>query len=87
MAIKSRIDAAGRVVIPKELRKRYGFDRGKTVQIIPLPDGVSIVPERRARRFIRHGPVLAIDTGAAAAGFEEFDTNRLRDEHLDSTQP
>jgi len=64
MAIKTRMDSAGRIVIPKELRERYGFDRGTPLRIIPLPDGVSIVAEQRERRFIRIGPVLAIDTGA-----------------------
>jgi AbrB family looped-hinge helix DNA binding protein len=81
------MDSAGRIVIPKELRERYGFDRGTPLQIIPLPDGVSIVAEQRERRFIRIGPVLAIDTGADSGRIDEFDIDRLRDKRLDSKLP
>lgn len=87
MEIKTTIDSAGRVVIPKELRKRYGFSGGSSVYIIPLADGVSIVPERVERRFIRHGPILAIRTGGKTAPLEQFDIERLRDEQLDRKQP
>jgi len=87
MTISTKIDAAGRVVIPKELRKRYGLDSGTTVHIVPLPDGVSIVPERRQRRFLRRGPILSIDTGSAEASLEHFDLDRMREEHLDSADP
>lgn len=86
MAIKTKIDAAGRIVIPKELRERYGFVRGKTVQIIPLHDGVSIVPEQRQRRFLRLGPIMAIDTGVDSAKIEDFDVDRLREHHLEHKQ-
>ena len=86
MAIKTKIDAAGRIVIPKEIRDRYGFDSGKIVQIIPLHDGVSIVPERRKRRFLRLGPILAIDTGADSVQLEDFEVDRLRDDHLENKQ-
>ena len=87
MAIKTRMDSAGRIVIPKELRERYGFDRGTPLRIIPLPDGVSIVAEQRERRFIRIGPVLAIDTGADSSRIDEFDVDRLRDKQLGSKLP
>jgi bifunctional DNA-binding transcriptional regulator/antitoxin component of YhaV-PrlF toxin-antitoxin module len=87
MAIKARMDSAGRIVIPKELRERYGFDRGIPLRIIPLPDGVSIVAEQRERRFIRIGPILAIETGVDSARIDEFDIDRLRDNQLDSKQP
>ena len=87
MAIKTRMDSAGRIVIPKELRERYGFDRGTPLRIIPLPDGVSIVAEQRERRFIRIGPILAIDTGDDSTRIDEFDIDRLRNNQLDSKQP
>ena len=86
MTIKTKIDAAGRIVIPKALRDRYGFDRGKTVQIIPLHDGVSIVPEQRQRRFLKLGPILAIDTGTDSARLEDFDVDQLRNSHLEDKQ-
>ena len=84
MKIVARIDPAGRIVIPKELRRRYGFDRGTPVEIIPMPDGVSIVAQASARRFIRRGPILCIDTGAGPAAADVFDVDPLRDEHLDA---
>lgn len=65
-------------MIPKELRKRYSFNGGSSVYIIPMPDGVSIVPERSERRFIRRGAILAIRTGSKAARLEEFEIERLR---------
>jgi AbrB family looped-hinge helix DNA binding protein len=83
----TRIDGAGRVVIPKELRRRYGLERGTVVQIVPMPDGVSIVPERRQRRFVRRGPILTIDTGAGEATPEQFEVDSLRDEQLASKDP
>jgi len=87
MSPVTRVDGAGRVVIPKDLRKRYGLERGTVVQIVPLPDGVSIVPERRKRRFVPRGPILTIDTGTAEASLDQFDLNDLRDERLASKDP
>jgi len=83
----TRIDGAGRVVIPKDLRKRYGLERGTVVQIVPLPDGVSIVPERRQRRFVRRGPILTIETGVMEAVLDQFDVDDLRDERLRAADP
>jgi hypothetical protein len=54
------------------------------VEIIPLPDGVSIVPELAKRRFVRRGPLLTIDTGSGIASMDEFDVDRVRDGHLRS---
>ena len=55
--------------------------------IVPLPDGVSIIPEQAPRHFIRRGPILAIDTGSGEASMKAFDVDRLRDEHLRSKSP
>jgi AbrB family looped-hinge helix DNA binding protein len=85
--MKSRIDAAGRIVIPKRLRDRYGLEKGRAVTIIPLPDGVSIVPELAERRFVRNGPLLSIETGSGVAPLSDFDLERIRDEQLGSKKP
>ena len=87
MKLKGQIDSAGRIVIPKELRDRYGLKKGRVVSIVPLADGISIVPELSERRFIRNGPLLSIDTGSAAASLADFDVDRVRDEHLGSKSP
>jgi AbrB family looped-hinge helix DNA binding protein len=78
----TRIDSAGRLVIPKELRKRYGFESGQQIRIFPGPEGVTLVPERSNRRFIKCGPILTIDTGAKTAPLEDFDVSALRKDHL-----
>jgi AbrB family looped-hinge helix DNA binding protein len=80
--VKTRVDSAGRIVIPKRLRERYGFATGGAVSIVPLPDGISIIPELPERRFIRNGPILSIATGNGTASLSDFDVDRLREEHL-----
>jgi AbrB family looped-hinge helix DNA binding protein len=80
--MKTSIDAAGRIVIPKKLRDRYGLHEGRSVAIIPLPDGISIVPELSERRFIRNGPVLSIEMSEGVALLTDFDVERLRDEQF-----
>jgi len=77
----TRIDSAGRLVIPKELRKRYGFNSGQRIQIYPGAEGITLVPERRNRRFIKCGPILTIDTGVDTATLEDFDVSALRKKH------
>jgi bifunctional DNA-binding transcriptional regulator/antitoxin component of YhaV-PrlF toxin-antitoxin module len=58
----------------KKLRDRYGLEKGRVVSIVPLPDGISILPELATRRFIKQGPILSIDTGSGIAPIEEFDS-------------
>jgi bifunctional DNA-binding transcriptional regulator/antitoxin component of YhaV-PrlF toxin-antitoxin module len=75
------IDSAGRVVIPRELRKKNGFESGKRIQIIPGEESVTLVPERNKRRFIKCGPILTIYTGVEAAPMEAFDVLEMRKDH------
>ena len=86
MIKRTRIDAAGRIVIPKKLRDRYVMSEGQVVRIIPIPDGISVVAEQRTHRFVKIGPILAIDTGVDSARIEDFDVDRIRDEHLETKQ-
>ena len=86
MKIVTKIDPNGRIVIPKKLRDRYGLHSGRPVQIIPTPEGVSIVVQQPERRFIRRGPILCIKTGEGAASLADFDVDRLRGDHLDEVQ-
>ncbi len=83
MKTATQIDASGRIVIPKALRKQFGLDAGRRVRLIPGPEGLTIVPEKPERRFIRHGPILAIDTGGGTAPLEAFDLSSLRERHLE----
>jgi AbrB family looped-hinge helix DNA binding protein len=80
--VKGWIDSAGRIVIPKKLRERYGLGTGRAVWIVPLPDGISIIPDLPERRFIRNGPILSISTGLSTAALSDFDVDRVREEQL-----
>ena len=82
MSVKTRIDRAGRLVIPKELRDRYGLEEGTEVEVIAVPDGITLVPARSERRLVRVGRVVAIETGAKKAPAEVFDVDRARSEQL-----
>ena len=83
MSVKTKIDRAGRLVIPKELRERYGFDEGAEVEIVAVPDGITLVPVRTERRVVRRGRVVAMDTGAEPAALDAFEVDRVRGERLD----
>jgi AbrB family looped-hinge helix DNA binding protein len=82
MSVKTRIDRAGRLVIPKELRERYGLEAGTEVEVIAVPDGITLVPTRSERRVVRTGRVVAIDTGATQAPAEVFNVDKGRIEQL-----
>ena len=41
--ITKKFDSLGRVVIPKDMRKHYGFEDNCTVQVVPQENGVLIV--------------------------------------------
>lgn len=57
--MRSAIDAAGRVVIPKELRDRLGLTRGRPVLIRERDGHIEIEPAGTAMSLVqgRHGPV------------------------------
>jgi AbrB family looped-hinge helix DNA binding protein len=82
MSVRTTIDRAGRVVIPKDLRERYGLEAGTEVEVIAVPDGVTLVPTRSERRVVRIGRVVAIDTGATQAQAEIFNVDKSRIEQL-----
>jgi len=82
MSVKTTIDRAGRLVIPKELRERYGLEAGTEVEVIAVPDGITLVPTRSERRVVRIGSVVAIDTGATQAPPEIFNVGKGRIEQL-----
>ena len=77
-----QIDSAGRLVIPKELRNRYGFHAGKRIRLIAGDEGVTLIPEISPRRFVKKGPILTIDTGTGIVSEDVFSVSALREEHL-----
>lgn len=81
--MKTRIDNFGRLVIPKQLRKRYQFEPGTEVEMVSIPDGITLVPVMPKRRIVRRGRIAAVDTGAGTATAEIFAVDRVRATHLD----
>lgn len=51
--MKVTIDAAGRVVIPKQVRERLGLTAGSTLELDELGDHVELRPEDRDVRIDR----------------------------------
>ncbi len=83
MKTTAQIDSFGRLVIPKELRRRFGLESGQRIRFVPAEEGITLVPERPKRHFIKRGPILAIDTGSRTASKEAFDVVTLRENRLE----
>ena len=81
--MKTRIDGSGRLVIPKPLREQYRFEPGVEIEIVTIPDGITLLPIMPKRRIIRRGRIAAVDTGAGTAPAEIFSVDRVRTGHLD----
>lgn len=59
--MKTSIDAAGRVVIPKELRERLGIRRGRALQIQERDGRIEIEPLPTAMSLVRRaGGAVAV---------------------------
>jgi AbrB family looped-hinge helix DNA binding protein len=56
--MKTTIDGAGRVVVPKPLREALGLVAGSTVDISRYGAGLQIVPAGRTARLVHDGGVL-----------------------------
>ena len=53
------------------------------MEIVTVPDGVTLVPVIPKRRIVRRGRIAAVDTGAGTAAAEIFAVDRIRIAHLD----
>ena len=82
--MKTRIDASGRLVIPKPLRDQYRFEPGVEIEIVTIPDGITLLPIMRKRRIIRRGRIAAVDTGAGTAPVQIFSVDRVRTGHSEA---
>ena len=50
--MKTKVDAVGRVVVPKPLRDALGLAPGSTVDISRYGDGLQLVPAGRTARLV-----------------------------------
>jgi len=48
-----RIDKAGRIVVPKVLRERFGFQPDSELEVLELPDGVLIKKAKERPAMIK----------------------------------
>jgi len=53
--MKTSIDSAGRVVIPKELRERLGLRRGRAIEIRERDGRIEIEPAATPMSLVRRG--------------------------------
>jgi AbrB family looped-hinge helix DNA binding protein len=56
--MKSVVDSAGRVVVPKPLREALGLQPGSTVDISRYGSGLHLVPTGRTARLVEEDGVL-----------------------------
>jgi AbrB family looped-hinge helix DNA binding protein len=79
------IDKAGRIVVPKEIRRRLGLAANTELEIINHPDGILLrVPETQPSLIKVNG--LLVHHGRAEAG-SDFDQvlDAVREERIQST--
>ncbi len=79
----TKIDKAGRVVIPKEIRDRMGLKEDSALLIVEADKGIVVLKkldiEELARRLKQE--LKAIDVEAIAQRVEEESNERARKEH------
>lgn len=75
--MKSTIDAAGRVVIPKAIRARLGLHGGEAIEIRERDGTVEIQPTAT--------PVTLVDRAGGPVGVADDDLPALTDEVVRST--
>ena len=62
----AKVSAKGWVVIPKDLRKKYGLEKGTQVQVVDYGDVLALIPlpddpVEALHGMLEHGPSLTAD--------------------------
>ena len=61
--MQTKLDAVGRVVVPKALRDELGLEPGMTLDVSRYGAGLALLPGTRAARLVeRDGVLLATGT-------------------------
>ena len=71
LPVKTSIDAAGRVVVPKALRDALGLAPGSTLDISRYGAGLQLVPSGRTARLVDESGVL-VATGDTEIGDDDL---------------
>jgi AbrB family looped-hinge helix DNA binding protein len=58
--METKLDAVGRVVVPKPLRDALGLTAGSTVDISRYGSGLQIVPAGRTARLVEESGALVV---------------------------
>ena len=52
-----KIDRLGRIVIPMDLRKKYGFNEGVKIEFFDVGDGITVKPVEPICKICRAKPL------------------------------
>ncbi len=80
MPYETTIDSAGRVVIPKPLRKRLGLRAGERLALEEQPGAIVVRPRRAGPVIRREAGILVVYTGG---GPIDIDHREIREEYID----
>lgn len=61
--METTIDAAGRIVVPKQLRDALGLEAGTVVDISSYGSGLTLIPRGRTARLVEVDGRLVADSG------------------------
>jgi AbrB family looped-hinge helix DNA binding protein len=78
--MKTTIDSAGRIVIPKVIREQAGLYAGMPIEIRLDDDRVVLTPERPAQQLVRQGRYVAILRQDAEPALTDELVEAVRDE-------
>ncbi len=70
--MKTTIDTAGRVVVPKALRDRLGIEPGSTIDVSIYGAGLQLIPETRTARLRAQDGALVADSTTTISDEDVF---------------
>lgn len=80
IAMRTTIDAAGRLVIPKEIRRAAGLEAGTELDVRLRNGVVEVEPVLRPVKLVREGHFLVAVHEGEVGTFSSEDVQRVKDE-------